>query len=50
MDKKIKIIFSIIFTIILFQSVTNTMIEVFSVENDKENNWEYINHLSLIHI
>ena len=44
MDKKIKIIFSIIFTIILFQSVTNTMIEVFSVENDKENNWEYINH------
>ena len=44
MDKKIKTIFSIIFTIILFQSVTNTMIEVFSVENDKENNWEYINH------
>ena len=44
MDKKTKIIFSIIFTAILFQSVTNTMIEVFSVENDKENNWEYINH------
>ena len=44
MDKKIKIIFSIIFTIILFGSITNPIIEgVFSDENDK-NNWEQINH------
>ena len=38
-------IFSIILILILFQSVTNIIIEVFSVENNsEENNWEYINH------
>ena len=45
MNKNIKVIFSIILILILFQSVTNTIIEVFSVENNsEENNWEYINH------
>ena len=45
MNKNIKVIFSIILIVILFQSVTNTIIEVFSVENNsEENNWEYINH------
>ena len=48
MDKKIKIIFSIIFTVILVQSITNPVIEghqlyVFSDENNKDN-WEQINH------
>ena len=48
MDKKIKIIFSIIFTVILFQSIINPVIEghqlyVFSDENNKDN-WEQINH------
>jgi outer membrane protein assembly factor BamB len=44
-NKNIKVIFSIILILILFQSVTNTIIEVFSVENNsEENNWEYINH------
>ena len=45
MNKNIKVIFSIILILILFQSVTNIIIEVFSVENNsEENNWEYINH------
>ena len=45
MNKNIKIIFSIILILILFQPVTNIIIEVFSVENNsEENNWEYINH------
>nr|AIF20593.1 alcohol dehydrogenase (acceptor) [uncultured marine thaumarchaeote KM3_90_H07] len=48
MDKKTKIIFSIIFTAILFQSIINPVIEghqlyVFSDENNKDN-WEQINH------
>ena len=48
MDKKIKIIFSIIFTVILVQSIINPVIEghqlyVFSNENNKDN-WEQINH------
>ena len=48
MDKKIKIIFSIIFTVILVQSIINPVIEghqlyVFSDENNKDN-WEQINH------
>ena len=48
MDKKIKIIFSIIFTVILVQSIMNPVIEghqlyVFSDENNKDN-WEQINH------
>ena len=48
MDKKIKTIFSIIFTVILIQSITNPAIEghqlyVFSDENNKDN-WEQINH------
>ena len=48
MDKKIKIIFSIIFTEILVQSIINPVIEghqlyVFSNENNKDN-WEQINH------
>jgi len=47
-DKKIKIIFSIIFTVILVQSIINPVIEghqlyVFSDENNKDN-WEQINH------
>ena len=45
MNKNIKVIFSIILILILFQSITNIIIEVFSVENNsEENNWEYINH------
>ena len=48
MDKKIKIIFSIIFTVVLVQSIINPVIEghqlyVFSDENNKDN-WEQINH------